>query len=149
MQSLRVRGLKSLVSPDQNHNNNNRTDRRKSRFFYNLFTAPRNVSNTHVLVARAQSCANHVQHIERLSRATCRVPRGTKGQLRLFVLQILNRIYFRLIIMTEPLTDRRTITQTEVDLTCYGTKPQFSNTKNTSANIDPLRPGAWKSSHLG
>ena len=27
----------------------------------------------------AQSCANHVQHLERLSRAICRVPRGTKG----------------------------------------------------------------------
>ena len=39
---------------------------------YNLLTAPRTVSNTYAQVARAQSCANHVQHIERLSRATCR-----------------------------------------------------------------------------
>ena len=30
---------------------------------------------------RAQSCANHLQHLERLSRATCRVLRDTKGQL--------------------------------------------------------------------
>ena len=30
-----------------------------------------NVSNTYAQVARAQQCANHVQHIERLSRATC------------------------------------------------------------------------------
>ena len=44
-------------------------------------TAPRTVSNAYVQVARAQSSANHVQHIERLSRATCRVPLGTKGQL--------------------------------------------------------------------
>ena len=29
----------------------------------------------------ARSCANHVQHVERLSRGTCRVPLGTKGQL--------------------------------------------------------------------
>ena len=43
------------------------------RDFYNLLTAPRTVSNTYAQVARAQSCANHVQHIERLSRATCRV----------------------------------------------------------------------------
>ena len=31
--------------------------------------------------ARAQLCANHVQHTERLFRATCRVPRGPEGQL--------------------------------------------------------------------
>ena len=41
--------------------------------FHNLLTAPRTVSNTYAQVARAQPCANHVQHIERLSRATCRV----------------------------------------------------------------------------
>ena len=45
-----------------------------------LLTAPQTVCNTHPQVAPAQSCANHVQHIERLSRTT-RVPRGTKGQL--------------------------------------------------------------------
>ena len=39
---------------------------------YNLLTAPRTVSNTYVQVARALSCANHVQHIGRLSRAKCR-----------------------------------------------------------------------------
>ena len=38
--------------------------------FYNLLTAPRTVSNTYAQVARAQLCANHVQHIERLSRAS-------------------------------------------------------------------------------
>ena len=38
----------------------------------------RTLSDTCAQVARAQSCANHVQDIERLSRATCRVPRGTK-----------------------------------------------------------------------
>ena len=35
--------------------------------------SPRTVSNTYAQVARAQLCANHVQHIERLSRATRRV----------------------------------------------------------------------------
>ena len=38
--------------------------------FYNLLTALRTVSNTYAQVARAQLCANHVQHIERLSRAS-------------------------------------------------------------------------------
>ena len=38
--------------------------------FYNLLTAPRTVSNTYAQMARAQSCANHVQHIEHLSRAS-------------------------------------------------------------------------------
>ena len=47
--------------------------------------------------ARAHACANHVQHIERLSRATCRMPRGTKGQLSYSVWQIVNRIHFRLL----------------------------------------------------
>ena len=53
----------------------------ENRDFDHLLTSPRTVSNTHAQVARAQSCANHVQHIELLSRATCRVPRGTMGQL--------------------------------------------------------------------
>ena len=32
--------------------------------FYNLLTAPRTVSNTHAQVARAQSCTDHVQHVQ-------------------------------------------------------------------------------------
>ena len=48
----------------------NRIQRRYSRFFYNLLTAPRTVSNTYAQVARAQPCANHVQHIECLSSAS-------------------------------------------------------------------------------
>ena len=40
-------------------------------FVFNLLTALRIVSNTYAKAARAQSCANHVQHIERLSSATC------------------------------------------------------------------------------
>ena len=62
------------------NNNNNRIQGRNSRFllllfFYNLLTAPRTISNTYPQVNRVKSCANHVQHIERLSRATCRVTR--------------------------------------------------------------------------
>ena len=40
------------------------------RDFFSLLTAPRTVSNTYAQVAQAQSSANHVQHIERLSRAS-------------------------------------------------------------------------------
>ena len=43
------------------------------RDFDNLLTAPRTVSNTDAQAARAQSCTNHMQYIERLSRAACRV----------------------------------------------------------------------------
>ena len=49
--------------------------------FYNHLTALQTVSNTYTQVAWAQSCANHAQHIERLSRATFCVPLVTKGQL--------------------------------------------------------------------
>ena len=42
------------------------------RDFCNLLTTPRTESNIYTEVARAQSGVNHVQHIERLSRATFR-----------------------------------------------------------------------------
>ena len=58
------------VTPHGNNNNNNRIQRRYSRFFYNLLTALRTVSDTYAQVAQAQPCANHMQHIERLSRAS-------------------------------------------------------------------------------
>ena len=58
---------------NNNNNSNNGLQRRNCRFFCNLLTEPRTVSNTCAQVARVHSCANHVQHIERLSRATCRV----------------------------------------------------------------------------
>ena len=41
--------------------------------FNHVLTAPQTVSNMYAQVARAQSCANHVQHIEHLSCATCLV----------------------------------------------------------------------------
>ena len=64
-----------------NNDNNMSALKGANRDFHNLLTAPRTVSNTCAPVARAQSCADHVQHMERLSHATCRVPHGTKGQL--------------------------------------------------------------------
>ena len=50
------------------------------QFFCNLLTALRTVPNTYAQVAWVQLCANHVQHIGRLSRATC-VPCRTQGPL--------------------------------------------------------------------
>ena len=40
------------------------------KVFYNLLTASRTVSSSYAQVAGAQSFANHVQHIERLSCAS-------------------------------------------------------------------------------
>ena len=42
-------------------------------------------------------CANHLQHIQRLSCATCRVPNGTKGQLNSSVWHSLYHVYFSFI----------------------------------------------------
>ena len=77
------------------------------RDFYNLLTAQRTVSNTHAQVTEAKSCANHVQYIERLSRATCRVTchaeRRDSSAIKF------DRVYiafcFSFILLTEPLTD--------------------------------------------
>ena len=66
--------------------------------FDSLLTALRTVSETHAPVSRAQSCANHMQHIQRLSRATCHVPCCTKGQSSW---QSWNRIYFSFILLAE------------------------------------------------
>ena len=66
----------SPVSNNNNNNNNNNNciqRRNSSFFFYNLLTVLQTISNTYTQVARAPSCANHVQHIERLSCAICRV----------------------------------------------------------------------------
>ena len=52
------------------NNNNNHIQSRFSRFF-TISSQCRELSlNTYAQVAQAQSCANHVQHIERLSRAS-------------------------------------------------------------------------------
>ena len=51
---------------NNNNNNNNIIIALKVAirdFFYNLLTVRRTVSNTHAQVARALSCANHVQHV--------------------------------------------------------------------------------------
>ena len=58
------------IDNNNNSNNNNRIQRSYSRFFYNLVTVPWTVSNTYAQVAGAKPCANHVQHIERLSHAS-------------------------------------------------------------------------------
>ena len=50
------------------------------RYFYNLLTALRTVSNEHAQLAKSPLCVNDVQHFRRVSRATCRVPHGTKDR---------------------------------------------------------------------
>ena len=48
--------------------------------FYNLLIRPRTVSSTYAQVTRAQLCGNHVQRIERSSRARCHiVQRGSSA----------------------------------------------------------------------
>ena len=64
-----------------NNNNNNRTETRNWRCFTISSLRCELVSNTYAQVPMAQLCANHVQHIRHLSRTTCCVPYGTKGQL--------------------------------------------------------------------
>ena len=59
--------------------------RRCSRYFLQFFTVLRIISNTYAQAAEAQWCENHMQHMERSSPATCRVQRGTKGQLSNYV----------------------------------------------------------------
>ena len=44
------------------------------------------VSNTYAQVAQAQSCENHVQHIERLSRASCLCATWYEGTAQLLSL---------------------------------------------------------------
>ena len=77
--------------------------------FYNLLTAPRTVSNTYARVARAQSCANHVQHIRRLSRVTCRdacyMVRRDSSAIKSDRLEIALQFYLSFILLAEPLTD--------------------------------------------
>ena len=50
--------------------------------FYNLLIRPRTVSSTYAQVARAQSCGNHVQRIERSSRARCHIVRRGSSAIK-------------------------------------------------------------------
>ena len=58
---------------DNNKTDYNRIQRRSSRFFGGATSSLRRELSPAPQVARAQLCANHVQRIERLSRATCSV----------------------------------------------------------------------------
>ena len=75
---------------------NKRIQRRNSRFFTISHCAANRLLH---VVARAQSCAIHVQHIERLSRATSRVT------CHLVRRDSSYRIYLSFILLAEPLTD--------------------------------------------
>ena len=65
------------VCNNNNNDSNSHIERRNSRF-YNLLTVLQTVHNAYMQAVRAQSCANHMQHIVCLSHATCC---GMKGQL--------------------------------------------------------------------
>ena len=71
-------------------------------FFYSLLMTPRTVSNTHAQVAQAQLCANPVQHIERLLRASVML-RATwyEGTAQLLRLTELKSHLFELILLAE------------------------------------------------
>ena len=93
------------LNNDNENNNNNKFQRFNLRFFfYNLLTALQTVSSMYAQVARAQSCANHMQHKECSSHATCRVSCHVmqRDSLSYYVWQSLNHIYFSFILLAEP-----------------------------------------------
>ena len=70
------------------------------------FLQSRSAANTYAQVARAQSCANHVQRIQRLSRAACRVTcHVVRKDSSAIQYDSVNRIYFCYILLAESLTD--------------------------------------------
>ena len=67
------------------------------KIYYNLPTAPLTVSNMYAQVAWAKPCANHVQHIERLSRASVMLcATWYEGTAQLFSLTELKSYLFEL-----------------------------------------------------
>ena len=136
-------------------------------FFNNLLTAPRTVSNTHTQVARAQSCANHVPHIERFSsvqhavyllvRRDCSAVNFDRAEIA---------FTFSFILLAEPLTDERGevgwlvgcltsqqhagVSQRRIctdNFTCCHTEieaadPTFHLTQSQYTNTGPTSPGA-------
>ena len=72
-----------------------------SRDFYNVLIAQCIVSYCYAQVARLRACANHVQHIGRLSLVTWCVPLGTKGQLKLLSLAEMKSHVFQPYLLAE------------------------------------------------
>ena len=105
--------------------------------FYSLPTWPRTASKTYAQVVRAQSCTNHVQTIERWSRATCRVPR--KGNSAAKFWQSFNRIPLSSILLAETVSrwrrggSRCTLEKplTTRFMSCHILKPENSNPDHT------------------
>ena len=82
-----------------------------------------------------KSCATH----EHLSRATCRVPHGMKGQLSYWVMQSWNFIYFSFILLAETITDEggvETSVPGEKPLTMIFRKCHILKRENSSPNPD-------------
>ena len=91
-----------------NNNNNSRIQRRYLRSF-TISSQRHEVSNMYAQVARAQSCANHVQHFECLSRTSVML-RATwyEGTAQLLSLTELKLHLFELfILLAEPLNQWR------------------------------------------
>ena len=76
-------------------------------FFYNLLPALRTAFNMYAQVMQAQSCTNHVQYIECLSHATCRVTchvvRRDSSAIKFNRVEIVFILAF--LLLAEPLTD--------------------------------------------
>ena len=71
-----------------NKNNNSRIQRRNSRFFFNLLTAPRTVSNTHSGCPDSIVCKSRATHRAPITcNISCYMPRGRKGQLSCYELK--------------------------------------------------------------
>ena len=122
-----------------NNHHDNRIERRNSRFF-TIFYCAANCLQHVGSSGQALSCANHVQHIGRSSRATCRVPRGTKGQLSYYVWQSWNRIYLSFILLAETINwqrreGNRSIRKKTLATSfriCHKLKPENSSPKGDS-----------------
>ena len=110
---------------------------------YNLLTLPRTVSNTYAQVARAQSCANYVQHIERLPRATC---------VTFFccLVACLTSQQHACVSQGRICSDNFTCCHTEIevaDQTFYLSQSRYTDTGLTNPSTDPISPDAWQGSH--
>ena len=70
-----------IMADDSNKDGNNNSNNCIGRCNLRFVTISSLCRELYAQVAWVQSYANHVQHIGRSSRVTCRVPRGMKEQL--------------------------------------------------------------------
>ena len=114
-----------------------------------LFTAIRNFFNRHARVARAQSGANYVQNIGRLSRTTCPVPHGKEDLLVGWLVGCLPSQQYASVSQGRVCSENFTCCHTEIEVadpTFHHTQSQYTDTGPTSPSADPITPGAWQGS---